>query len=634
MAEGVSEPVPAPEGRLARFKASPLGRALADQRAGIAVCLVALGLYLWFWFAERARDAPGNSDPHYIWLYARSLVFDGDIDFRNDYAVCGDPFRLGRDHGTGHVANPYYLGPSLFLAPALVLARLVTRLPPGSTPDVVAGCRGPLAGNAFAVGCLLGAVSLYLSYRLARRFVGDGAAATAAALFGWAGLLAAYSGLWPSYSHVYATFGVVLVAILSLRAAEKPESWARWALAALAIAVALLQRPPQLLYGLVPAVFALVGLREQPKRLVGVFGLFAGGALLGVVPLLLIYKYMYGHYTTSPVAGPYLHLSHAHPFLLLFAPHGGLFYTTPVAWLAVVGLWFAWKRRATWTLVAPLVVCGAVEGFLYSAVLDWHGAGTFGARRLTPLTPLFVVLGALVVERVAGWLREKPERALWLLGFGVTLPFTLLVQGNMLGQTRGTIPCCRGASQAAQYGESAKMLWQTLDEKVGDVAVYPVAVIFAARYRVHPNRWRDATQSDWYSRDFRSLRFAAQGFALGDKRLVTDGVEALGNAGRLGAPAARVIFAAEWPFASRLVLRGRAERPTRVKVGITRTFSTTWLGEIELAPGASAPRELRIPPGAFGSGILELRLDAPEAPGAGVVIDDVRIEDDAKYVIP
>lgn len=616
------------QSRWKRWRAS-----LADQRAGLAVCVIAALFYLWFWFAERARDAPGNSDPHYIWLYARSLVFDGDFEFRNDYALCGDPFRLGKDHGTGHLANPYYLGPTLFLAPALVLARLFTRLPAGATPDVLAGCRGPLAGNAFAVGCLLGAVSLYLCYRIARRFAGDGVAATAAALFGWAGLLAGYSALWPSYSHVYATFGVALVALASLRALEKPESWARWAVVAVAVAVALLQRPPQLVYGLLPLVVALHTLRTDKKKLAGVLGVLAAGAALGVVPLLVLYKHMYGHYTTSPASGPYIHLSHAHPFLLLFAPHGGLFYTTPVAWVAVVGLWFAKQRRESWTLVAPLIVAGAIEGFLYSAVLDWHGSGTFGARRLTPLTPLFVVLAALFIDRAAAWLREKPDRALWLVGVGVTLPFAFLTQGNMLGQTRATIPCCRGASQAGQYGESAKAVWGEIDAKLGDVAVYPAALAFAARYRVHPNRWRDATQSDWYMRDFRSLVFSAQGFQLGDKRLVTDGIEPVGSAGRLARPVARVIFAAEWPFASRIIVRGRADRPVRVGVVLARPFGSSAVGELELGPTASAA-ELRIPSGAFASGILELRFESAEAPGANALIEQVRFEDDAKYVIP
>ncbi|MBK8996313.1 MAG: glycosyltransferase family 39 protein [Myxococcales bacterium] len=623
----------APSGLIARIGATPFGKSLSDQRAGIGVCVIALVLYLWFWFEERARDAPGNSDPHYIWLYARSLAFDGDVDFRNDYALCGDPFRLGKDHGTGHVANPFYVGPSLFLAPALLLARALVRLPIGAAPDVVGGCRGPLAGNSIAVGCVLGALALFLSYRLARRFVGDGAAAVATALFGWAGLLAGYSALWPSYSHVYATFGVALVALSAVRAAEKPDSWCRWALAAVAIAVAILQRPPQLVYGIVPLVLAVACLRRQPKKLAVALGVLALGAAAGVVPLLSLYKYMYGQYTTTPASGPFLHLSHAHPFLVLFAPHGGLFYTTPVAWVAVAGLWFASKRRSCWPLVAPLVAAGAIEGFLNSAVLDWHGSGTFGARRLTALTPLFVVLGALLVDRGADWLRRKPEWALGIVGLASTLPFALQTQGNMLGQTRGTIPCCRGASQAVQYGESSKMLWAAVDSKIGDIAVYPAALAFAARYRVHPNRWRDATQSDWYTRDFRTLRFGAQGFALGDKRLVTEGIESAGNGGRLTRRAARVLFTAEWPFATRMLVRGRADRPTRVRVGIGRPFGTTWLGEIELsAPGPAL--ELAVPRGAFGSGILELRFETPDVQGANVIVDDVRIEDDGRYVVP
>ena len=490
MTDGAERP-----GIVQRVRESRFGVALAEQRAGVLVALIALVLYLWFYFSLRASLMPGNSDPHYIWLYARSLVFDGDFNFANDYRVCGDPFALGRDFGTGHPANPYYAGPSLFLAPALWLVKLVVHLPAGAPPDVVAGCRGPLAAPAMGVGCLLGALSLYASYRVARRCTSDGPAAVSAALFGWGGLLAAYSGMWPGYSHVFATFGVALLALLSVRAAERPESWLRWSLVALAVAIGVWQRPPQLVYGLLPLVLAIVHLRSDRKRLAGVLGILALGAVFGVAPLLLLYKYMYGSYTTSPVSGEYLHLGSAHPFLLLFAPHGGLFFVTPVAWLAVAGLWPALRMRELRPLLIPLLFAGAVEGYLYSAGLDWHASGTFGARRLTPLTPLFVVLGAVVIAKLAAWLRDKPERALSALALAIVVPVAITTQGGMIGQSKGTISCCSGTSQAELYGEGVKSFWHAVDESVGDVAVWPAALVFAARYRVHPNRWQDATES-------------------------------------------------------------------------------------------------------------------------------------------
>jgi hypothetical protein len=614
-----------------KFRKSRMYRFIAEQPAGLAVCLVALVMYLWFYLAERARVMPGNSDPHYIWMYARSLVFDHDFDFTNDYRICGDPFRLGKYRGTVHPDNPYYLGPTLFLAPALWLFRAIVSVSPSAPPDVVAACHGPVASLSMGVGCVLGAVTLFLAYRLARRFASDGVAAVAAALFGWGGLLAAYSGLWPNYSHVFSTFGVALVALMTARAAEKPQSWWRWAFVALAVAIGTWQRPPQLIYGLVPLVAAVHQFHHDRKRLLRVLLVLAGGAVAGTIPLLLHFKYLYGHYLASPVQGPYIHLAHAHPFLLLFGPHGGLFYVTPVAWLAVIGLWFALRRVDMRPMVIPLVIAGAVEGFIYSSALDWHGAGTFGARRLTSLTPLFIVLSVAALGPFVQWLEARPKRAIVLLSFTTVIPIAAMTQGMMLGQSRGTIPCCRGASQSELYGGGAKALFGALDETIGDVAVLPASLVFAARYRVAPNRFRDATEPIFYVRDFRRLDFIAHGFSLDDTRLVTDGLTIVKHGARLTKQRARVVFGAEWPFATKLQVDVQSSEPGRLRVGFGGVWNVRWLDTIEIGPDKQVTTVLTVPPGVFSSGIVEMVFEVEGAAPDAVVIQRVQIEDEGKY---
>ncbi len=617
--------------RIAKLRETGAFRFVAEQPAGLAVCFVAFVLYVSFYVTVRMKDMPGNADPHYIWMYARSLVYDHDFDFTNDYRLCGDPFRLGKTYGTHHPDNPYYVGPTLFLAPALVLFRAILPVSAGASPDVVAACRGPIAGASMGVGCLLGAISLFFAYRMARRFTTDGVAAVAAALFGWSGLLAAYSGLWPNYSHVFSTFGVALVALTTLRAMEKSASLWRWGAVALAIALGTWQRPPQLLYVIVPFGVAVWRFRGERPLFARITFLLASGCVLGVVPLLLHYKNVYGSYWTSPIHGPYLHLTHAHPFLLLFAPHGGLFYVTPVVWVAVAGLYVT-LRNAQWRcFILPLLVAGALEGYLYSAGLDWHGAGTFGARRLTSLTPLFVVLAAVFLDKLASWLEARPKRALVALSLAVVVPMGALTQGMMLGQARGTIPCCRGASQAELYGEGTKAIWSAVDAEIGDLAVLPASLVFAARYRLAPNRFRDASQSRFYVRDFRTLVFHAQGFSFHDPNLVVDGLTKVKHGARLRTSRARAIFAAEWPYATKLTLRVRSSKPGYLRVGFGQTAGVTWIGETEIGPDLQEPRVLAISPGAFDSGIVEMVFEVRGVEPADVELERLQFDDEGTY---
>lgn len=610
-----------------RDRLVPLGRAISEQRFGIIVALFSTAVYLTFYLSLRAHLMPGNSDPHYIWLYARSLVFDHDYRFANDYALCGDPFNMAGYRLTAHVQNPYYIGPSLFWAPVLFVGKLFMRFPPGTAKSVVDGCSGPLVAMTMAVGPLLGGLTLWLCYRAARRFVGDGVAALATGLFGLAGLLTGYAALSPGYSHLYATFSVALLVVCSLRVQERPRSTLRWVLTALALTLAILQRPPQIVYGLLPWVLGLIALRGEPwgRRLRPTLFL-ALGALLGVLPLLLLYKYMYGGYFTSPLGSQYIHPLHAHPFLLLFAPHGGLFFTTPVAWLAVFGLWPALRQRDTARVIAPLIVASAIIGFLDSAVLDWHGSGTFGARRLTSLTPLFILLAAVFLGRVRGWMLARPARALAALGAAVTLPFFMLTLGMLLGYSKGTIPCCHGSSQATLYGEGQRQLWGAVDRNLGDVAVLPFSLPFTWWYGIGVDKFRDATESKYYIRDGRTGRWVRDRVVMANKYVVTTGFRRSSQYVTLTRKKGALVFAAEWPFATDVIINAASSAPVRLRVGRSGVFGVSPWGEVDLdGSGRFENHLIRIPAGDFDSGVNKVVFEC--AAVGKVRIRTLRFED-------
>src|SRR5271168_2012406 len=102
-----------------------MGRALRSVHAsrwGVLVTLVSYALFLWmFTTGPYARNA--GSDGYYTWLFARSITYDHDIDFTNDYALCGDPQGKNILRGTRHPDNPFYIGPSVDWVPVLAVLR-------------------------------------------------------------------------------------------------------------------------------------------------------------------------------------------------------------------------------------------------------------------------------------------------------------------------------------------------------------------------------------------------------------------------------------------------------------------------------------------------------------------------------
>ena len=214
---------------------------LAPHRWGLAVVLACGVVYLTLYAAEPRVHNPG-ADGFYGWLYARSLVFDGDLDFANDYRLCGDPWGTRSTAGPVDLDNPFYPGPSLFWTPVLWGLKHLVSLPSAAPLDEQVGCRGLLAALTLALAPLLGTASIALGYRAARRFASDGEAALAAAFVAVGGSIAAYATMLASYSHIYATFATALLVWASVRAGERGDLLRRWVVVAGALLLCVLQR--------------------------------------------------------------------------------------------------------------------------------------------------------------------------------------------------------------------------------------------------------------------------------------------------------------------------------------------------------------------------------------------------------
>lgn len=591
---------------------------------GILAALLAL--YGAVYLARGVRD-PGAADGFYGYLHARSLAFDLDLDFRNDYALCGDPWAQGVDRGAGRVDNPGYLGPSVLWAPLILIARVIVHLPPDASAGVRAGCVGPIARFALASSVLLGAAAMVLAYRTARRFSGAGAAATAALLFGVASSLPQYAAIFVSSSHVHQCFAAALLGWLSVRAWEAPRL-GRLALVGLALGLCALQRLSDVTLATVPLALLVSGAEPWSRKLRGALVIAAGGAL-GVLATLALYAHLYGSPLVLPQGRHYVHLGHSHPFLLLFAPHGGLFFATPIAWLGVVGLAGGLRRGPARPLAIGAALACVATVWIAAAPLDWHGKATFGARRLLVLTPLLVVFAARAIEGALPWIRR---RATPLLAAAAVALLGAPVVGGALGTTSGEVPL-DGGSQAEVYGGGVRALFGVVDQRLGDLAILPAEALFALRYGLPMRSFRAATTDRHYRRSYRDLSWEpnALDFEAPTLRAASKGTAKAPGGMRLVDARAKVVFTAGWPFATDAALDVEADAETRLALRLGRPFGRCELGERTVAKGRSTLR-FSIPEGCFDSGLLELDFSA--ARGGDLVVRRLVLDDARAYAPP
>ena len=645
---------------LARFALvrTSLVRTASAHRWGILATIAAFVVYLIVYATDPYSALPGG-DGHYSWLFARSLAFDGDIDFTNDYRLCGDPFEKNILRGTSHPDNPFYAGPALFWTPILWIAKHVVTLPAESPLAIREACAGRLVRLTLFTSPVLAALTAFFSY-LSARFVfapqanvsandgstrqatlasSDASAAIASALIGLATPTITYAAGLGSYSHIYAAFGVSLLLWASFRMREKPTLGRIFPVAG-ALALVTLQRTQMFTLVIVP-LSMLWTVRNDIARAhqARAAALIGAGALLGVAPALALGRYFYGRFGVIPQGHHYVHFTHAHPWLTLFAPHGGLFQFMPAAWLSVAGAMLLAKKRTARFVAVPLLVAFALELWISSTPLDWGGSWSVGARRLLAMNPILVFFAAHAIERVTLWLRKDARRALRTLAFAMIVPVIFASVGGALGYIQNRVSAVHPMSSADLFAVGTT----TMSQELGDIdlPILPAELVFAARYRMPPRTFRSVIDADdWFVRDYAKMDFrhdeipvtgpviseVSRGFAL-----QSSGLEL--QAGQR----ARIVFSAAWPFATSIETKAivSSNGDLRVRLGVAHALGNIeWAAPVTLTKDPHAVTRVPLPQHTFDSGLVELYFSLEGAPSSTALFTALRIRDENTYRPP
>ncbi len=598
----------------------------SPSRWALAASAVYLLVSLWIYVNCPASWAPG-SDGHYSWMYARSLAYDRDLDFTNDYDLCGDPMAIGWTTPAHRPANIFYLGPAAFWTPAVWLLKHFVR----GTPNVAGGCVGPVPAIVLTMSSFAGAVVVLVCGLLAQRLVSPKLAALAALLATLGGHLIYFTGINPSYSHSYDAMCVALYLYVLLRIREGDPRRRLVLAAGLLLGLAVLQRASNLVFFVVSiAALCRTASRAEIRRSApAVAAIGVTSVASGLVPILLANRAIFGRLTPFTHGPHFLHLAHAHPWLLVFDLRGGVFAWAPTLWLAVPGFVLLARRRELRWLVVPFALCGVFELYLSSAALDWQGA-----RRLLNLTPLGALGIALTLERVARWLESRPRRLAHASAFALAL---FVAWGNgavCMGFALGKLPWDTPLTQAQRFGEGEKQTVAATEATLGALPVLPAAWLFALRYRRLPVAFGWAAHPAWYQRDHHSLDYhrADFPFTAPETRLLLRGFHVEDRKPScIAARAASAVFAAQWPFATRARLTYDASQAQELSLGSRSIlgFATPW-SKVSIRPGKRLSAFVTVPAGGFDSGINELELRTTGGPES-LCLWAIEFVDDTRY---
>jgi len=337
---------------------------------------------------------------HFAWL--RSLAFDRDVNFENEYQYFFDAgiarspeFQetfLERRNEAGRRINYAPIGAAVMWAPFYAAGHGYAAM----TGAPLDGFSHPyIAAVAYGSACY-GFGAVLLSAAIARRLLGKGLAASLIIAAGTP--LIFYSYVAPGFGHAASAFCVSLFVWTWLRARE------RWSIGdaiglGLAGGLMALVREQDVLLAAGPGLDFLLHARESLTRyrnaIVSLLQTAAAGTaafVAAVSPQLLAYKALNGHVGQTTTAAAKMSWASPHGLSVLFNPEHGFLAWTPLAIPAIVGLIrMAYVRAEVRRVALISLLMIAAQAYTSGVVVAWTVAGSFGQRRFIALTPLLTI---------------------------------------------------------------------------------------------------------------------------------------------------------------------------------------------------------------------------------------------------
>lgn len=569
-----------------------------------------------------------HGDGYYTYLWARTLVYDHDAKFENDYKLCGDPWGLANSP-VGKNVNYWNLGPALFWAPILWVDSKVSAARKSPDPRIAAGCGGPLAERAVLGSLVAGALTILLGFLAARKRYGETPALFAAAAIGLLTSLTYYSTMMLSYGHAASSFAGGLFVLVWAGSREK-RSTGGWALLGATLGLSLLMRSQNAILALLPfADWCIEAARRGWRRDARGLGihvlrgvLFAVAMAVVFSPQLFFWKQNSGKWLTMTQGEHYMRWGLPSPMRSLFSAAAGLYPWNPILYPATLGLFTMLFRRTTRAVAIGLLVLFALDVYVVSCVYDWWGSIGFPGRRYDLMTvPMTIGLAALVRELIE---LDRRRRGVGI-AIAASMAFVLGGIGNF-GAQYGIAKLMRAdlpRESPYHWNETFAFANGPIWKLVGNPLTWPASLPFALRYGVHPRRWDVVGAPELFYHDHQTLERRANEAVLDFAEVQSwnylDGtfrepvVFASGHASRVAEPGtARILLPLHWPDAGAFVINATAQGyGDGAPIQLGMTVNDVWIGTQAIEPGAERSVRFALAKGVTHNGTNEvvLRID-------------------------
>jgi hypothetical protein len=466
--------------------------AAATLRRGtlLFAALFAIGLA-----AQIQLGARLQSDGFYYYAYLRSLAFDRDVNFTNDYTLLGlqDHPQLFQPTRTRHAQSAASIGPAILWAPFFAAGHIVARSLNAGHPEVDAnGISFPYRQAVCVAGLFYGLFGGWFCFRIARRYFPATVAALAVTLVVAGSFLLWYFVKEPSMTHAPSMMAVAVFmwGWLQIRerafdpATPRPARLRSWALLGAIAGLMTLIRWQNALFTLLPLCDVVVAFRGAARRAdrASAVEVLTGGALftlaaaIAFLPQMIAWHSIYGSWLAVSPLGPQIRWAHPQLVDILWSSRNGLLSWSPILYFAAIGLLMFAVRQPS--VGIPALVAVAAMTYFNATIQDWWGSDGFGGRRFDGTIPMFCLGAAAFITYAADATRRHPLRAL-------TAAASLLVIWNLTLMSVASEGLFR-IGTTVSYGDTFAAQGRVFHRWFGNPFSYPASLLFALRNGVSP----------------------------------------------------------------------------------------------------------------------------------------------------
>ncbi len=499
-----------------------------------------------------------QSDGFYYYAYLRSIAFDRDVDFTNDYRAIGlgDKPHLFEPTPTGYAQSAWTIGPAIVWSPFFGAGHLVaSHLNRIGEPVSTDGTSYPYRQAVCVAGLFYGVLGIWFCFLLVSRFVRPYPAIGATVGITLGSFMIWYMVKEPTMTHA-PSMAAAAAFTYAWVVTHRKRSMAGWVMLGLGAGLMTMIRWQNALLAIMPLVESLSLLWRARRdgdqaafRATIIGGLaFTAAAVVGFVPQMLAWKSIYGQYLAVSPVGSQVRWWDPHLVDILWSSRNGLFSVTPVLYCAAIGLLVFLTRVPH--IAIPALATLSVMIYFNATIQDWWGSAAFGMRRFDGVIPILAVGLGVFAQRLGEVVSKRPAVVVSSVLAGLVLWNLSLMDAALAGAMRIVEP--------VKFDEVGGHQLRTLHRWFGYPFSYPANLVFSLRNGISPARYDYFGPNRWLG-DSR-IPYGRVDVGLDDAPHIADGWHGIERGGdgvtfRWATADARLLFALDHAVLLRVQVR-------------------------------------------------------------------------------